>query len=112
MATVSAAKKVFGTPNGISDLPKRDHGDLRVVTVVCTLCHRAPRVDQRGDALAAPPGITGRQLLRRVASRRRDRCELSLIAAVIALLQQDWRLLEALSAHTKLKLEVTLSNVS
>jgi len=53
-----------------------------------------------------------RRLLRRVASRRRDRCELSLIAAVIALVQQDWSLWGALSAHTKLKLEVTLSNVS
>jgi Transposase DDE domain len=54
----------------------------------------------------------GRRLLRRVASRRRDRCALSLIAAVVALLQQDRSLLGVLSAHTKLKLEATLSNVS
>src|SRR5499433_2038488 len=65
-----------------------------------------------GTRLLLRRGSQARRLLRRVASRRRDRCELSLIAAVIALLQQDWRLLEALSAHTKLKLEVTLSNVS
>jgi hypothetical protein len=52
------------------------------------------------------------RLLRRVASRRRDRCELSLLAAVIALVQQDRSLLAALSARTKLHLEATLSNVS
>jgi Transposase DDE domain len=57
-------------------------------------------------------GPMARRLLRRVASRRRARCELSLIAAVIALVQQDWSLFGALSAHTKLNLEATLSNVS
>jgi hypothetical protein len=51
-------------------------------------------------------------LLRRVASRRRDRCELSLIAAVIALVHQDATLFAALSASNKLILEATLSNVS
>jgi hypothetical protein len=53
-----------------------------------------------------------RWLLRRVVSRRGDRCELSLIAAVIALLRQDPALLASLSARTKLNLEATLSNVS
>jgi hypothetical protein len=48
------------------------------------------------------------ELLRRVASRRRDRCELSLIAAVIALVQQDKSLFAALSAQTKLKLDYVL----
>ena len=56
--------------------------------------------------------LQARQLLRRVASRRRDRCELSLIAAVIALVQRDRSLFDALSASTKLNLEATLSNVS
>jgi Transposase DDE domain len=65
-----------------------------------------------GTRLLLRRGPQARRLLRRVASRRRERCELSLIAAVIALLQQDGSLLGALSAHTKLKLEVTLSNVS
>ena len=50
--------------------------------------------------------------LRRVVSRRRDRCELSLIAAVIALVQKDRSLFMALSPQTKLNLEATLSNVS
>jgi hypothetical protein len=53
-----------------------------------------------------------KQLLRRVASRRRGRCELSLVAAIVALAQQDRSLYAALSPHTKLNLEATLSNVS
>jgi hypothetical protein len=44
--------------------------------------------------------------------RRSGRCELSLIAAVIALVQQDRCLFTALSPHTKLNLKATLSNVS
>jgi len=57
-------------------------------------------------------GPQAHQLLRRVASRRRARCELSLIAAVIALVQQDGRLFRALSISTQLNLEATLANVS
>jgi hypothetical protein len=53
-----------------------------------------------------------RQHLRRVASRRRGRCELSLITATLALLQQDWTWLLCLLPHTKFKLEKTLANVS
>jgi hypothetical protein len=49
-----------------------------------------------------------KELLRRVASRRRDRCELSLIAAVIALVQQDKTLFAALSAQIKFKLDYVL----
>jgi hypothetical protein len=65
-----------------------------------------------GMRLLLRPGPQARRLLRRVASRRRDRCELSLIAAVIALVQQDWSLFAALSTRTKFNLEATLSNVS
>jgi hypothetical protein len=57
-------------------------------------------------------GPQAHQLLRRVASRRLARCELSLIAAVVALVQQDRNLFAALSPCTRLNLEVTLSNVS
>jgi hypothetical protein len=46
-----------------------------------------------------------RRLLRRVASRRRDRCELRLIAAVIALVHQDRSFMRARSTRTKLNLE-------
>src|SRR5882672_8946507 len=42
-----------------------------------------------GMQLLVRGGTQARELLRRVASRRRGRCELSLIAAVIALVQQD-----------------------
>lgn len=65
-----------------------------------------------GMRLLLRGGLQARQLLRRVASRRRDRCELSLIAAVIALVQRDRSLFDALSASTKLNLEATFSNVS
>jgi hypothetical protein len=65
-----------------------------------------------GMALLIRAGSAAWHLLRRVVSRRRDRCELSLIAAVIALVQQDPFLFSTLSARTKLKLEATLPNVS
>lgn len=65
-----------------------------------------------GMALLIRAGPAAWRLLRRVVSRRRDRCELSLIAAVIALVQRDHSLFAALSARTKLNLEATLSNVS
>jgi hypothetical protein len=45
-----------------------------------------------------------RALLRRVASRRRGRCELSLISAMISLLHQEPRLYEHLAPRIKLKL--------
>ena len=51
-------------------------------------------------------------LLRRVASRRRGRCELGLVAATLSLIQQDRSLLSCLFSFTKFKLEATLHNVS
>jgi hypothetical protein len=53
-------------------------------------------------------GAKARELLRCVASRRKGRCELSLISVVGALLRQDWSLLLDLSPRTKLNLEATL----
>ncbi len=58
------------------------------------------------------PRHLARQHLRRVASRRRGRCELSLITATLALLQQDWQWLLCLLPHTNFNLEKTLHNVS
>jgi hypothetical protein len=51
-------------------------------------------------------------LLRRVASRRRGRCELSLISAMISLLHQEPGLYEHLAPRSKLKLDGDLANVS
>jgi hypothetical protein len=51
-------------------------------------------------------------LLRRVASRRRGRCELSLVSATLSLLKQQPSLLNCLLPWTKLNLEASLSNVS
>jgi len=53
-----------------------------------------------------------KELLRRVASRRRGRCELSLVSAILSLLQQDRSLLACLLLFTKFKLSTTLDNVS
>lgn len=61
-----------------------------------------------GLRLLADGAPRAQELLRRVASRRRGRCELSLIAAVIALIQQDKSLLNFLSAKTKLNLNYVL----
>jgi hypothetical protein len=51
-------------------------------------------------------------LLRRVASRRRGRCELSLVSAMISLLHQELGLYGHLALRVKLKLEGDLANVS
>src|SRR5215471_12116474 len=65
-----------------------------------------------GSCLLLAQGHRAQVLLRRVASRRRGRCELGLVSAMVWLLQQDKTLYEALSPHVKLKLEGTLANVS
>jgi hypothetical protein len=51
-------------------------------------------------------------LLRRVASRRRGRCKLSLVSAMISLLHQDPGLYDHLVPRLKLKLDGDLANVS
>ena len=51
-------------------------------------------------------------LLRRVASRRRGRCELSLVSAMIGLLHQEPRLYAHLVPRMKLKLDRDLAKVS
>ena len=53
-----------------------------------------------------------RDLLRRVVSRRRGRCELGLVSAMVSWLQGDNTLYNALCPHVKRKLEATLDNVS
>ncbi len=53
-----------------------------------------------------------RDLLRRVASRRRGRCELSVVSAILSLLAQDRSLYQHLLGRTKLNLEGRLANVS
>jgi Transposase DDE domain len=51
-------------------------------------------------------------LLRRVASRRRGRCELSLMSVMISLLHQEPGLYDHLAPRIKLKLDGDLANVS
>jgi Transposase DDE domain len=61
-----------------------------------------------GMRLLVRGGLQAQELMRRVASRRRNRRELSLIATVIALVQNDKRLFAALSSQTKFKLDYVL----
>jgi hypothetical protein len=65
-----------------------------------------------GTFCLLPGGQGAKRLLRRVASRRRDRCELSLVSAMLSLLQQDRTLLACLLSFTKFKLDTTLDKVS
>jgi len=57
-------------------------------------------------------GAQASTLLRRVASRRCGRCELSLVSAMISLLQQDPGWYDHLVPRIRLKLEGALANVS
>lgn len=65
-----------------------------------------------GSELLLVNGQRAMSLLRRVASRRRGRCELGLVSAMIYLIKRDQTLYEALCPHAKLRLEATLANVS
>ncbi len=67
---------------------------------------------QPGESSVVAARRTGATLLRRVASRRRGRCELSLVSAMISLLHQDPGLYDHLVPRLKLKLEGDLANVS
>jgi DDE family transposase len=58
------------------------------------------------------PGARVSALLRRVASRRRGRCELSLVSAMISLLHQEPGLYAYLVPRMKLKLDRDLAKVS
>jgi hypothetical protein len=51
-------------------------------------------------------------LLRRVASRRSGRCELSLVNAVVKLLEQDASLFALLNPRIKLDFQPSFANVS
>jgi hypothetical protein len=65
-----------------------------------------------GSQLLLTPSRHAPDLLRRIASRRRGRCELGLISAMVCLLRQDKTLYDMLCPHAKLTLEATLANVS
>ena len=71
---------------------------LVIVTLGCRLL--------LNDRVLAP------SLLRRVASRRRGRCELSLVSAMVALINLDVGLYDFLSSSINFNFQTTLSNVS
>jgi hypothetical protein len=66
----------------------------------------------RGTFLLLAGSRDAPDLLRRVASRRRGRCELSLVTATLSLLKQSPDLLNRLWPWTKLNLQASLANVS
>ncbi|HEX9595256.1 MAG TPA: transposase [Anaerolineales bacterium] len=65
-----------------------------------------------GIKLLVRGGPAAGALLRRVASRRRGRWELSVVSAMVRLLQADKSLFDHLSPRIKLDLEASLANVS
>jgi hypothetical protein len=65
-----------------------------------------------GSRLLLSPSRGTVALLRRVVSRRRGRCELSLVGAMVSLLRHDKTLYDNLCPHHTLRLEATLANVS
>jgi len=65
-----------------------------------------------GTVLLIPGDEIARRLLRRVVSRRKGRCELSLMMATLSLIQQDPGLFDCLFPSVKLKLEAGLPYVS
>ncbi len=65
-----------------------------------------------GAKLLLSGGQEAGAYLRRVASRRRGRWELSVVNAIVSLLAQDSSLYQHLSGRTKLNLEGSLANVS
>jgi hypothetical protein len=82
-----------------------------VVTVGRLVRYRFARAHNARDGIVDSSRLQAKQLLRLVASRRRGSCELSPVAAMIALVQKDGSLPAALSLQTKLNLEANLSNV-
>jgi hypothetical protein len=59
-----------------------------------------------------PNDRRAKQLLRRIASRRRSRCELSLVTAMLSLLRRDRSLMDCLLSFTKFNLDTVLQYVS
>ena len=76
-----------------------------VAMALLVVVRLATRLLLRGDQHASA-------LLRRVASRRRGRCELSLVSAMSSLLRQEPELYDHLAPRIKLKLQGSLANVS
>ncbi len=61
-----------------------------------------------GSKLLLDGRAAARALLRRVASRRCGRCELSVVSAMLSLLREHKSLLASLAGHIKLRLEASL----
>ncbi len=77
--------------NGGGGLPKRGVQQITAWSLpLCPRGHRAVGRSQPGESpVVVDQAHRRRLLLRRVASRRRGRCALSLVSAMLSLLHQD-----------------------
>ena len=113
MRAASAASKGFGMPSGSWALPKPGSSRSRRGRGLFALFALALLVVvSLGVRLLVRGGPRAVALLRRVASRRRGRWELSVVSAMVCLLQADKSLFGHLSPRIKLDLEASLANVS
>jgi hypothetical protein len=69
---------------------------------VCLVCDRLRVMTTLGSKLLLAQGPRAKALRRRVVSRRRGRCALGLVSAMVSLLQRDKTLYNDLCPHVKL----------
>jgi Transposase DDE domain len=119
IAVANAYGHRFGCEEGLRDakwwlgFAKARMAPIKAWSRMFALCAMALLVmTSLGSKLLLAQGHRARDLLRRVVSRRRGRCELGLVSAMVSLLQRDKTLYNALCPHVKLTLEATLENVS
>ncbi len=109
-AAAHAYGRRFGCEDGVRDaqwwrgFAKARMAQSKAWSRLFAVCAIALRVmTSLGSRLFLAPGHGAKAVLRRVASRRRGRCELGLVSAMVRLLQQDKTLYDELSPHVKLK---------
>jgi hypothetical protein len=109
-AAVNAYRRRFGCEEGFRDakwwlgFAKARMAHIKAWSRMFALFAMALLVmTSLGSTLLLTQGPRAKDLLRRVVSRRRGRCELGLVSAMVSLLQQDKTLYGDLCPHVKLK---------
>src|SRR2546422_579156 len=110
LAAVNAYRRRFGCEEGCRDatgwlgFAKARMAQIKAWSRMFALCAMALLVmTSLGSKLLLTQGHRVKALLRRVVSRRRGRCALGLVSAMVNLLQQDKTLYGDLCPHVKLK---------
>ncbi len=110
LAAVNEYRRRFGCEEGLRDatgwlgFAKARMAQIKAWSRMFALCAMALLVmTSLGSKLLLTQGHRAKALLRRVVSRRRGRCELGLVSAMVNLLQQDKTLYGDLCPHVKLK---------